>query len=234
MSQSGTPDFQKQTQWRSDNLFGSFTAGLPVGDTVTGVKALTNWNAVALRVSSSDNAGYVLLNWYLDSAKTELVDSHQWFIDANTQLSVTVPTRGPFLTITTHNNGPGTMHVTRFACGINSSPGSIDYPVTNNFVSQASKNLAASAQDDFYLPFIQQGPAWVSFTDNSGASHITIQINAFSQDGTVEFAILNVQSSATNVEKTIILPPSKIHVIIKNNDAASSHVYKLAVIPDLR
>lgn len=231
MGQSGTPDFQKITQRRSDNLFPAVSQVLGVGTTTTPAIGLTYWDGLAIKVKPSSQAGSVAVNWYADAALTQLVDTDSWFISLNVGLNVILPVRANFATIGITNTGGGNMTVATYAAGLDTSPGRITYPVTGNVINVPSRSVGALATVTFFLPWIQPGQAWYLIHEVDAGAHLSFTLFWFNLDGTSTGIISEPETTTASSSKFVGLPPMGIAVSVTNQDGASAHTCDIMVIP---
>lgn len=233
MSQSGTPDFQKLTQRRGDNIFNdvnhTYTPGAHASPTV----GMTYWDAIYIRATNSTDVGYVQVDWYADVALTIVLDTSYYYFDNFTDCAVVIPARGNFVVVTINNTSGVNITLDRFAAPQQNSPQRLFFPTINNFIMQSNKTLLASAIKTWTLPWIEPGLAYFMFHEHDNAAQISVDIVAIPAPSFVSSFVRGHRTEPAIISETIGLPNAAIVVELTNNDAAASHDYDVALVPGL-
>lgn len=226
----GYPDWQRYPNWQSSNILPSYTVNHSAGTGQTGIKAVSNWQAVILRYVSTANFGQVTLSWYADSAGATLITEDTWLVSADTGLFVTVPCKGPFVRVKFNNTSGGTWSVNQMLVGTNvASPGLV-YPVTNNSIIQSNVSVGAGATANFFLPWIKEGFAVFCFKPATGVTQLTPIVQQYSESEGATGQIMNIGTGNTANGITVALPPTPCGIRVINTDGAAAHTFTTSLI----
>lgn len=227
---TGSPDWQKPVQWRTQNLFTAISQTFAPGTTYTAYLVMQAWSSVLLRVQPSAGYGKVTVYWYATASAADFIGSDTWLVNSNTGLFVMLPVEGTYMVVGVDVTSSVDMTARTYLCGVNNGAGSIYYPITGNDVFETSVTLAASGAADYYLPFIRKGAANLYFDPYDTAAKLYALARVTDEAGaaTGTFADTGLPTAPVNI--SLVCPGKPVAIHVANSDTAASHEFGLAFV----
>lgn len=228
----GHPDWQAYAQWRSDNMFEYLVTTLAAGkEYSTGYQTVQHWSSLLVRCKPSSGYGNVEVRWYTGANGTGFISDDLWDVSADTALYVVIPVQSAYVSVTVTNSSTVSMDTYAYATGANNAASVLYYPVTHNQVSAVGVTLAASASATYQLGFAQSVPAQLAFNPHDTTGSLEPVVYTVGGDGTKLYNVWYAGKPTAPVNEMIILPDDPVVLYVGNTDAAASHTFDAALIP---
>lgn len=192
---------------------------------------VTNYSALFVSCTQMTAGAVFELHTAADSSFAQPLQPWSWTIGQNTQLQVIVPLIGNFVKafFTTLGNGGHPFTEDFWVQPINLATPAVVYPVTNNVISAAAKNLNAGVTDTYYPAWIQPGPAGLTFQPNSGTAFV-LQLQLVNSDGSFGAILYSATNPTAQIVQQVVLPDQPFAITVTNN-AGSPQLYTLGLTP---
>jgi hypothetical protein len=226
----GYPDWQSYGNWRGAAYVDTtvnYSSGNPyVLDTI-----VTNWNAIRIFIEDPSIGCEVLINFYVDSTASQLLQQLTYTLGPGTILDATIPITGNFLNfeITTTQASAGS---TPLVIAPSNMP--VPRPIFNDNNAMAGGvfvNVNAGQTIDIPIPVAVQGTGYINFTTSAATGVFTIALVTIGQNNVAEFAILSLKSILSLNGPNFFVPAAGLQLQITNNDTVAHTVnYWLQVL----
>lgn len=227
---TGSPDFQRQVQSRTGNLFAAGTQTLAPGQTSTAFLAMQSWPGVLIRVKPSAGYGTVTVYWYDTADHTYFIGSDSWDVNANTGLFVNMPCQGAFMVVTIDVTSATDMTADTYLFGISNGPPEIYYPITKNGAYELSGSVAASATSYSYLPWITKGLAWTVFDAGANGPSLQFRVQATDASGSPISEPIDYYKPSLIQQALFALPEHPIRVAVTNLTTIGPLTYSFTLV----
>lgn len=176
MTTPGYPDFQDYPTWITPPIGTSGPVSLPPGMTTLFSGPVTNFASLYVNVITSAGFGRVILNWFADSALTQLVASSNFGVPVNMLAEILAGVKTSFLQVQFNNTSGGTVTATVTVAGSNTQVSGVDNRLPSANLTRVNGVVAASST--LITPFTRvtggQASVYVDPPDAAGKISYTL------------------------------------------------------------
>lgn len=226
----GTPDDQAYTNAAGGALIlGVYSA--PPGPSTAFSGPVGSYNGLLIYGFPVTSGVVITPTFYADSGFTQFTGQWSAKLGSIATTQLIGPVLGNYVKIVVENPGGSTVNVEFDATPVNVAVPALAYLTDQNYLSKGVTSVGVSSSVEYFLPFVQPGPAWLWFEpqDNAGKLNIVLGVDSgFTAWGGVGW---RQTGPVAAVSEYLTLPDLPVTVTITNTDAASAHSFRLALVP---
>jgi hypothetical protein len=219
------PDWQSYANWRGEPLAANPAFALSSANPFSVSAFVTNYQALAVAVGPVGSAGATLtLTYYTDATLDIETFTESWNISSTQAIQMITPILGNYVvagisttTAVAHNTAISILPM-------NTPVPSTRYFAPQNLIQLTGGSLAASSSVIIPLPYIAEGPAWLSFRDRTASGELSVGVWGLNLTGTVNFRLAYYGNPQTEIYQYLIAPAFPLGVEITNSDTVL-HTY---------
>lgn len=224
------PDWQQFPNAIASNLFTAANQTLTPGVHNGNVLPVSSFSSLGVVIQPSAGAGKLTVNHWIDAAGTMSAESDVFRFRVGAALVMRTPLRAPYVSLSLNVTSAGSLTANTWATLLSGASDRIAYPLPSQQAGIENTVLAGGAEDQWRLPAIVSGDAFLTFLPGNTLGVVTVEVIAEDELGNTLYHIMFPQAPTNFLNIPLSLTNDVIIVQVVNTDGANAHSYGVSLI----